>query len=37
MYLLAGRNLWVAILGHGLSDTMALIVVLLGWADQAKG
>ena len=33
IYLFTGRNLWVAILGHGLSDTIALTTVLLGWAD----
>jgi membrane protease YdiL (CAAX protease family) len=30
-YLLAGRNLWVAILGHGFIDTFVVIVVYLGW------
>jgi uncharacterized protein len=30
-YLLSGRNLWVAILGHGFIDTFAVIVVFLGW------
>jgi membrane protease YdiL (CAAX protease family) len=29
-YLLSGRNLWVSILAHGLSDTLALILTGLG-------
>jgi membrane protease YdiL (CAAX protease family) len=29
-YLLSGRNLWVAILGHGFIDTLGVIVVFLG-------
>jgi len=37
MYLLAGRNLWVPILAHGLTDTIALTIVFMGWADPAKG
>ena len=32
-YLLSGRNLWAAILAHGISDTFALLVVLMGWAS----
>lgn len=32
VYLLAGRNLWVTILAHGISDTFAVMVVFLGWA-----
>ena len=32
VYLLAGRNLWAAILAHGLCDTFAVVVVFLGWA-----
>ena len=32
-YLLSGRNLWAAILAHGLSDTFALLVVFMGWAN----
>ena len=32
VYLLAGRNLWAAILAHGISDTFALFVVFMGWA-----
>jgi membrane protease YdiL (CAAX protease family) len=31
-YLLSGRNLWVSILAHGLSDTFAIFVVFMGWA-----
>jgi uncharacterized protein len=32
-YLIAGRNLWAAVLGHGFIDTIALILVFLGWSD----
>jgi membrane protease YdiL (CAAX protease family) len=32
-YLLSGRNLWAAILAHGISDTFALLVVFMGWAN----
>lgn len=32
VYLLSGRNLWVAILAHGLSDTLAIVVIFMGWA-----
>jgi membrane protease YdiL (CAAX protease family) len=31
-YLLAGRNLWVPILAHGIVDTVAVFVVFMGWA-----
>ena len=31
-FLLSGRNLWTAILAHGISDTFALFVVFMGWA-----
>ncbi|MGH9856493.1 MAG: lysostaphin resistance A-like protein, partial [Acidobacteriota bacterium] len=30
-YLLAGRNLWASILGHGFIDTFGIIVLFLGW------
>lgn len=33
-YLLSGRNLWVANLAHGISDTFALVVVYLGLATN---
>lgn len=33
VYLLSGRNLWASILAHGISDTFAVIVVSLGWAN----
>lgn len=33
-YLLSGRNLWVAILAHGLSDTAAVGIVFFGLADN---
>jgi membrane protease YdiL (CAAX protease family) len=32
LYLLSGRNLWPAILAHGLSDTFAVFVIFMGWA-----
>jgi hypothetical protein len=32
-YLLSRRNLWAAILAHGISDTFALVVVFFGWAN----
>lgn len=32
-YLLAGKNLWVAVLAHGLSDSLALLVTYLGLAS----
>ena len=31
-YLLAKRNLWVAVLAHGLSDSLALVFTYLGFA-----
>jgi hypothetical protein len=31
-YLIANRNLWVAILTHGLADTVAVFAVFMGWA-----
>jgi uncharacterized protein len=30
LYLLAGRNLWVPILVHGLEDTIAFLLIFLG-------
>ena len=33
VYLLCGRNLWVAVLTHGLIDTIGLTLVFLGVAD----
>lgn len=32
-YLLCGRNLWVAVLGHGFIDTIGIGFLFLGWAD----
>ena len=32
-YLLCKRNLWVAVLGHGFIDTIAIALLFLGWAD----
>jgi len=31
-YLVAGRNLWAPVLTHGISDTIAIFVVFMGWA-----
>jgi membrane protease YdiL (CAAX protease family) len=31
-YLLSGRNLWAAILAHGISDTFAVLALFTGWA-----
>src|ERR1700674_1380514 len=31
-YLLSGRNLWAAILAHGISDTLAVLALFMGWA-----
>ena len=33
LYLFSGRNLWAPILAHGLSDTFAVAVVFMGWAN----
>ena len=30
-YLVTRRNLWAAILGHGLSDTIAIVATYFGW------
>ena len=32
-YLLSGRNLWAAILAHGLVDTAAVVAIFMGWAN----
>jgi uncharacterized protein len=32
-YLLSGRNLWTAVLAHGLIDTFGIVVLYFGWAD----
>jgi membrane protease YdiL (CAAX protease family) len=32
VYLLSGRNLWASILAHGISDTLAIVTVFMGWA-----
>jgi CAAX protease family protein len=32
-YLLAGRNLWACILGHGFIDTFGVLAAFMGWAD----
>jgi CAAX protease family protein len=33
LFLLSGRNLWAPILAHGLSDTYAVVLVYMGWAN----
>jgi uncharacterized protein len=32
-YLLSGRNLWAAVLAHGLIDTFGVVVLYFGWAS----
>ena len=32
-YLLSGKNLWTAVLAHGLSDTVAVVAFAMGWAN----
>jgi len=32
VYLFSGRNLWAAILAHGISDTVVVLAIFLGWA-----
>ena len=32
IYLLSGRNLWVPILAHGRTDTVAVVAIFMGWA-----
>jgi membrane protease YdiL (CAAX protease family) len=36
LYLALGRNLWPVILAHGLSDTLALVMVYFGWTPGVK-
>jgi len=36
LYLAFGRNLWPAILAHGLSDTLALVMVYFGFTPGVK-
>jgi len=31
-FLLSGRNLWTPVLAHGISDTVAVFAVFMGWA-----
>lgn len=31
VYLLTGRNLWASILAHGISDTLAVVALYMGW------
>jgi membrane protease YdiL (CAAX protease family) len=33
LFLVSGRNLWAPILAHGLSDTYAVVLVYIGWAN----
>jgi membrane protease YdiL (CAAX protease family) len=37
LYLAGGRNLWLPILTHGLSDTIGLALIYLGLAPQLRG
>jgi membrane protease YdiL (CAAX protease family) len=32
VYLFSGRNLWAAILAHGMTDTIVVLFVFMGWA-----
>jgi hypothetical protein len=32
VYLFSGRNLWAAILAHGISDTVVVLAIFMGWA-----
>jgi uncharacterized protein len=32
-YMLSGRNLWAAVLAHGLVDTIGVVVLYFGWAS----
>jgi membrane protease YdiL (CAAX protease family) len=32
VYLFSGRNLWAAILAHGMTDTIVVLFVSMGWA-----
>jgi membrane protease YdiL (CAAX protease family) len=32
-YMLSGRNLWAAVLAHGLVDTVGVVVLYFGWAS----
>jgi len=32
-YLLSGRNVWVAVLAHGLTDTIGIVLLFFGLAD----
>ena len=32
VFLLSGKNLWTAILAHGIADTVAVFAVFMGWA-----
>ncbi len=32
-YLLSGRNLWIAVLAHGLIDTAGIVLLFFGLAD----
>jgi uncharacterized protein len=32
-YLIAGRNLWAAVLAHGFIDTVAVLFAFMGWSD----
>jgi uncharacterized protein len=33
VYLLSGRNLWAPVLAHGITDTVAVVAIFMGWAN----
>ena len=37
LYLAAGRNLWLPILAHGFSDTIALALIYFGLVPELRG
>lgn len=37
LYLAGGRNLWLPILTHALTDTSSFLVLYFGWADKLLG
>lgn len=37
LYLASGRNLWLPILTHALTDTSSFLVLYFGWADKLMG
>ena len=35
-YMLSGRNLWAAVLAHGLIDTVGVVALYFGWASSSR-